>query len=347
MFEVRVREWERLIDEDGSEPENERTHRNRNAKMVQNPIDLSWDLMGKYAAMQGAAMSEIWGFYIDAEWQPIGKRPRRARRRRLRSDLPRTEAQRRADALWQLFQDAAGADGSAVPRGLCTTLCGRPKPMKRCCADSTAKTLSRFDPDTYRCETIDGVPLEPTEAADQQPVAHGAAGGDRCPSRESRPRPGQSVHRRRPRRDQPVVQPMRMARLPSPGHQVRGRPPHRALQTGQNLPRQRGPALRHAQPNQTKRRFTICAADPDRRPGTPRPTAPTTANRRSRIVSEGRVSQCARQLSGDVVDPVADPLEEGRLHDDLEDEPGDDGDRDGNDGDPYPAKDRVEVVGDD
>ena len=61
--------------------------------------------------------------------------------------------------------DAAGAPGSAVPTGFCHTIVWN--------ADTFEEMLRRFagadprpmDPDTYRCETIDGAPLDPTEAA--------------------------------------------------------------------------------------------------------------------------------------------------------------------------------------
>lgn len=113
VFEIRVREWERLIDEDGPEPANERTHRNRTARLTQNPIDLSWDLAAGFGAMQGAAMNEIFAHYIETEWQDDWDKARAEHGdNTCVTDLARTDAQRRADALGQIFEDAAAADGS-------------------------------------------------------------------------------------------------------------------------------------------------------------------------------------------------------------------------------------------
>jgi len=67
-FELKVREWERLTDEDGPTPPNERRHQNRDAKMIQD-FDLGWELVALFAAMQGASVREIFDHYIDAELQ--------------------------------------------------------------------------------------------------------------------------------------------------------------------------------------------------------------------------------------------------------------------------------------
>ncbi|MFN3219724.1 MAG: DUF222 domain-containing protein [Acidimicrobiales bacterium] len=162
-FEIRVREWERLIDEDGPEPANERTHRNRDARIVQNPIDLSWDLDGGFAAMQGAQIDEIWQYYIRAEYLADWEAAKA-----IHGDdtcelhLARTPAQRRADALVRVFEDAANSSPT-VPASFTHSVIWSSETfetMARRYAGDTGAT----DPDTYRCETIDGVPLDPTEA---------------------------------------------------------------------------------------------------------------------------------------------------------------------------------------
>ena len=63
-FDARVREWQRLADQDGPEP---RDHESRDAKLVQNDFDLSWDLTGHWASLEGASLHEIFQHYIHAE----------------------------------------------------------------------------------------------------------------------------------------------------------------------------------------------------------------------------------------------------------------------------------------
>lgn len=165
LFETRVREWERLIDEDGAEPRNEIRHRNRNAHLTQSPIDLDWEFVARFASMQGMRINDIWQHYIDAEWQidwekTVAEHGDQA----CVALMPRTEAQRRADAFEAMCVDAAAAPGSAVPPGFCHDVVWS--------ADTFEEMLRRVDgeeprphnPDTYRCETLDGVPLDPTEA---------------------------------------------------------------------------------------------------------------------------------------------------------------------------------------
>ena len=165
MFETRLREWERLVDFDGSEPENERTHRRRNAKLTQDEIDLSWELIARFASAQGAQIAEIFERYIDAERQADWEKARAEHGDAATyADLPRTEHQRRADALWQVFQDAARADGSAVPPGYCHNVVWSAETYEEMLRRFDGEDPQPFDPDEYCCETIDGTKLEPTEA---------------------------------------------------------------------------------------------------------------------------------------------------------------------------------------
>ncbi len=165
MFEVRVREWERLVDQDGPEPENERTHRRRNTKLTQDPIDLSWELIGRFAAGQGAAMAEILDHYIEAELLADWEKARADKGdNATAADLPRTTQQRRADALFQLFQDAAAAEHGAVPPGWCHDVVWSPDTFEEMARRFAGADPQPLDPDTHRCETIDGIQLEPTEA---------------------------------------------------------------------------------------------------------------------------------------------------------------------------------------
>ncbi len=165
-FHLEVREWERLMDTDGPAPANERRHQHRDVKLVQDPVDLGWTWSGWFACAQGAAMREILDHYIAAELLADWEKARAEHGdHACEAHLSRTAAQRRADALWQLFQDASKSDGSAVPVGWVHNIVWS--------ADAYEEMLRRLDGqppeplevDAYRCQTIDGTPLEPLEAA--------------------------------------------------------------------------------------------------------------------------------------------------------------------------------------
>ena len=117
-FEAKVRRWESLTDQDGAAPPNDRTYENRNAQMVQNHFDLSWDQQGRYSALDGAVMNDVFKAYVEAEWQ-IDWAEAKAKFGDAAStaDLARTDAQRRADATKQIYADAADNPDGAMPAG--------------------------------------------------------------------------------------------------------------------------------------------------------------------------------------------------------------------------------------
>lgn len=163
-FEIEVRTWERHADADGPEPANSRNHHNRDVRLAQDPVDLGWQWAGGCGAMQGAQMSEILEHYISAERLADWEKARAERgEAATANDLARTEAQRRADAIWQVFQDAAANPGSACPDIVHNIVWD---------ADTIGELARRFggaspaplDPTTSVCRTLDGVALDPTEA---------------------------------------------------------------------------------------------------------------------------------------------------------------------------------------
>ena len=163
-FETEVRTWERLADDDGPEPPNSRNHENRDVRLAQDPVDLGWQWAGGCGAMQGAQISEILEHYVSAERLADWEKARaELGETATASDLPRTEAQRRADAVWQVFQDAAANPASACPDIVHNIVWD---------ADTITELARRFgggppgplDPTTSVCRTLDGVALEPSEA---------------------------------------------------------------------------------------------------------------------------------------------------------------------------------------
>jgi hypothetical protein len=109
-----VRQWERLADADGAHRDTSTNHDLRNAHVV------VWDGVGHAAAqwgeLDGLANHEIFEQYVRAEWETDWA----ATLERYGDDataalMPRTDAQRRADAMTAIFRDAASTAPGARP----------------------------------------------------------------------------------------------------------------------------------------------------------------------------------------------------------------------------------------
>ena len=181
-FKLKVLDWERTVDLDGGFKDNDRNHENRNVRLVHNDIEKIWDISGHFASDQGARMREIFDHYVEmlyqADW--VEARARLGDAATL-SDLKRTDAQRRADALARIFNDAAGAPADiSAPAivhnivwsaeaylGLAELLGADAAALdthwSASLTDAKAERAQWCDPDRYRCSTLDGVPLEPVE----------------------------------------------------------------------------------------------------------------------------------------------------------------------------------------
>jgi hypothetical protein len=109
QFERNVRRWESLADADGAASKAERIHLRRDA-MLQARTGGGWSLQASFDDVGGAEFNEIFSQFVDAEWRTDWA----ATRERLGDaatalDLPRSEAQRRADALLAMALVAASA----------------------------------------------------------------------------------------------------------------------------------------------------------------------------------------------------------------------------------------------
>jgi hypothetical protein len=165
-FELEVRQWERLADADGPEPANSKNHEGRNVTLVHDHFDLGWEMGGNFGAWQGANIDEIFGYYVDAERLADWEKARAEHGAdATEAHLPRRESQRRADALWQLFQDAAASGAGTVPVDFVHDIVWDAATFEEMVRRLSGEEPQPLDPQTYRCETIDGVPLEPVEAA--------------------------------------------------------------------------------------------------------------------------------------------------------------------------------------
>ena len=237
-FEIAVREWERLADEDGAEP-NERMHQARRVRLTQDEQALTWELDGRMGAAMGAAIDEIFQHYLSAErladWEKA-----KAEYGELahEGDLRRSEAQRSADALWQVFQDAAAADGSCVPADFTHNIVWTATAYEEMLRRLDGEAPRPIDPDEFRCETGNGVP----PARDRRRGRDG-----------DRPGEGPHLHRIGPFGRPHPVDPLPLARMPRSRRPMRDRSQRRTRPRRENQPRQRGTGLRQAQPTQAER----------------------------------------------------------------------------------------------
>ena len=162
-FTAKAINWARLADDDGPDPKAERTHERRDTKFSQD-FDTSWTLIGGFAAGQGASMYEIFEHYVEAEtladWEKA-----RAEHGDLATytDLPRSIQQRRADALWQLFHDAAASPHGAMPPSYVHNIVWDHTTFEEMARRVETGEIEPLDPDIFRCETIDGIGLDPYE----------------------------------------------------------------------------------------------------------------------------------------------------------------------------------------
>ena len=164
-FQKRILEWERLIDEDGPEPPGDRAVENRTANMNQNPHDLSWDLVANFPSVDGATMNKIHRAYckalFDLDWAEAKARVGNGV---CKADLRRTHAQRKADAWLQISLDAAANKDGMAPLEMTHEVAWSASAYQEMVRRWAGAAPRPFDVDDYRCETVDGDPLDPTEA---------------------------------------------------------------------------------------------------------------------------------------------------------------------------------------
>lgn len=178
-FDRMVGDWVRVVDEDGTRDANQRHHDNRDFKALAG-FDGSWELSGGCGSLQGAELEAIFKAFLKAETLADWDKARAEKGdQATASDLPRTNAQRRFDALFEIFQRAAahhatGGGGSLIVTNIVIDQDTFERLAARLAGwdpDPLAQALSPFPTQSYRCSTLDGRPVEATEA-----VAHALVG---------------------------------------------------------------------------------------------------------------------------------------------------------------------------
>lgn len=161
-FEILVDRWVQVHDDDGSDPN--AAHQNRCANIVHDVFSDSFTVSSTQGPLAGAAMQQIFGAYVQAEFAKDWEASHAIHGDQTSVDrLSRTHQQRSADALAQIFTDAAANANSAMPVNYVHNIVWSASTFEEMARRHAGYRPQPFDLDDYRCETIDGVPLEPNE----------------------------------------------------------------------------------------------------------------------------------------------------------------------------------------
>lgn len=171
-FVAMVREWESLVDADGSHRDHDAAHDRRKVRSWRRDDEPGGELWARLGADQFAEVTEILDHYADAELQDDLDA---ARSQGEGAPLPRTPDQRRADALVQALRDAA-ASQSAGDGGVPTVNYLIPSDV----FDEQVAALIEdrppdFDTTSLRwrlCTTTNGVPVDPATVVAAALVGH-------------------------------------------------------------------------------------------------------------------------------------------------------------------------------
>ena len=195
-FRALAQEWERLADIEGSLDDTERHHANRQASLHQD-FDGSWTLTGGFGAAQGVAIAEIFERFVrletDADWE---KAKAEHGEGACIEHLPRTDRQRRADALWNVFVTAAATPpGAQRPEPLVDIIITQTEFEEAVARSAGAKTNTDgpnhdtndggptdsgspidtggpVDHRHRRCSTLQGHPIDPADAYAAAMIGH-------------------------------------------------------------------------------------------------------------------------------------------------------------------------------
>jgi len=158
--------WEQLADRDGAYRDHDRSFARRNATIIENGGE--FELQSRQAAIQGTVMRDILQKFCDAEFRADWEATVAQYGDEARADLmPRTAAQRRADALMAIFEAAAGSGVDDVPFDVVLNLVMDEDQFEQVARELIDGTPVSIDPSSVRerrCETVDGVPVDPRQA---------------------------------------------------------------------------------------------------------------------------------------------------------------------------------------
>jgi hypothetical protein len=161
-FRIVVRRWEMLADLDGAEQTAGEAHERRDAFVATVGDEMHVQAHGGTGT--GAIVREVFDRFVDAEFSADWEATVARHGDRAAFDLmPRTDAQRRHDALVAIFRRAAANqhDASRAPLPL-VNLVVDVHTLDALINDAT-RLPTPTDPRTRRCETVDGTIVAPSD----------------------------------------------------------------------------------------------------------------------------------------------------------------------------------------
>ena len=167
-FALCVDRWVSLADQEGVKQRHDSQHQDRHVSITEQ-FDGGFHIKGSLGPVQGAIIKNVFDRFVEAERTAdiesarVGREPNATI---TKADLPRTESQRRADALFAaILQAAESAPGAQKPEPLVYIVMSNDA-FEAALAELNGETAV-FDPRNYRtwkCETLGGTQLTPTEA---------------------------------------------------------------------------------------------------------------------------------------------------------------------------------------
>ena len=167
-FRTAVQRWEQLADADGAHRQHEASLERRNVSIVE--VGGEFEIRGRLPVIAGTILREILGHFADAEFHAdydAAKANYPDSVTITKSMLERSAAQRRADALSKIFDTAATAGIAGKPVEMCVNLVMTEDQFERQLREQIDGMPVAIDPATVleqRCETADGVPIDPRQA---------------------------------------------------------------------------------------------------------------------------------------------------------------------------------------
>lgn len=169
-----LRRWESAADADGAAENAERNHARRNFAVLEN-FDGSWTSKGDHGRLQGSTMKQLLDRYEDAEFAADWAEAREEHGAEARVEhLRRTPAQRRADALFEIFRRAGASPADArSPEPLVNIVIDQETfedELRRAAGETVEQDPN--DIDGRRCQTLDGAELHPSDVVAAAFIGH-------------------------------------------------------------------------------------------------------------------------------------------------------------------------------
>jgi hypothetical protein len=164
-FRTVTQRWEQLADADGAHRGHDASSEHRNVTIVETGGE--FEIRGRVPAIHGTILREILDKFAEAEFHADWDAATLEHGTASKELLARSAAQRRADALLKIFETAAGAGIAGKPVDICVNLLIDDDQFQQHLRNQIDDTPVTIDPASVldrRCETSDGVPVDPRQA---------------------------------------------------------------------------------------------------------------------------------------------------------------------------------------